>query len=148
MSHDDLYNCGSIRTYENCLKNYNDWCLSSGKKKDAKNFGCCINTPELHLILSAVNILFEHMKSEIESVSLQWTKQCNVERHYVYGSPRFAGNACKTLLNKIDIQDRLKCLRCVKYVDTFKTLKKLDPNCQKYIDSFKEKLLIFQLQQR
>lgn len=81
-----------------------------------------IPPPELHLLLGGVNTLFKHMMLENEKVSLQWAKKCNVKRQCTYGSPTFTGNACKTLLNKIDVLDGMKCLSCAKYVDTFRVL--------------------------
>lgn len=167
----ELNTCGSRRTIKNCTDNYSKWCDSGKEKKNAKHFMNCVNLPvfvgdentlildlipppELHLLLGAVNTLFTHMLKVNEKICLKWAEKCNVQRQCVYGSPTFAGNACKILLEKVDILDGFKCLECVKFVDTFRKLKKvvngcfsmkLDPNFVSFIREFKESYLALEI---
>lgn len=168
----ELHVCGLYRTVKNCTENYLNWCNSGKLKKNAKNFMNCINVPvfskdedvlvlevvpppELHLLLEAVNTLFFHMQKENEQVCLQWAEKCNVQRQCTYGSPTFAGNACKTLLEKVDILDSFKYLELAKFVDTFRKLKEvvdscfsliIHPNFENSIEEFKKVILLLRFQ--
>lgn len=95
---------------------------SGGNPKEAKNFMNCVHEPiisdqdddivldfipppELHLMLEIVNTLFDHMLKEFNDGALAWASYCHVQREIrncgsVVSS--FNGNACKTLLNKVD----------------------------------------------
>lgn len=86
------------------------------------------------------------MLEECELDSMKWAKQCNVQRQFVHGSPAFAGNACKTLLNRIDSLRAFACIKCLKYVKCFQHFRnvveacfslKLNPEYKKYIAEFK-----------
>lgn len=50
-----------------------------------------------------MNKLFSCLLSEFESDALVWAKSCNGQRELTHGFPAFKGNACKTLLDQIDI---------------------------------------------
>lgn len=159
----NLINSGNYRTINDCRAKCEKWRSEGGLRKSAKLFDNCIHPPlfnaeenkriidiipppELHLLLGAVNTLFHHMMLENEEVSVKWARECHVDRQCTYGSPTFEGNACKILLDKVDILDAMKCLGCAKYVETFRKLKKvvdscfslkLDPNFKRYIEDFK-----------
>lgn len=140
--HGKLDVCGEYRTIGSCLKNYSDWLNADGLKKNSKNFKNCINPPlfegdhdeqiiefipppELHLMLGVVNKLYDHMLLEFEEDSIKWAKLCNVERKTTHGVA-FAGNACKTLLNKVDVLRSFCNIGCLKYVRCFQDFQVVD----------------------
>ena len=142
MEKKNLKNCGCYRTIESSLKNYQEWCKNGKINKKAKNFKSCINPPifevnenteflgilpppQLHLLLGAVNTIFEHMLNENRIVCLQCAKLCGVECRCIYGSPSFVGNDCNDLLEQIDLLDAMKCLELAKYVESLRKLKKV-----------------------
>ena len=110
--------------------------------------------PELHLLLGALNTSFSHMQKVNEQVCLQWARKCNVQRQCTYGSPTFAGNACKTLLEQVDILDSFKCLECAKFVDNFRKLKKVvnssfslevNPKFKNIIEEFRKSYIALEI---
>lgn len=167
----NLFCSGDSRTVIQCDNNYKEW--SSSKKcsrKNAKNFKNCVNSPllphvnkkilnyipppELHLLLGAVNTIFDKMSAEFEGVSLMWAKQCNVSKACAYGNYAFVGNDCNKLLNSLDILDSMKILGVCKYVELLRNLKKvvdgcfsvrLDPEFKDYLKSFKLSYLALEI---
>lgn len=146
-SKDNLQICGEYRTVGNYKDNYFAWQENGSKKSCVKNYKKCTNTPiffsendstqiidiiippELHLMLGVVNKLFKHMLLEFEDESLKWAKICKVTREFVHGSPAFAGNSCKILLEKIDILRGICRNSCLKYVKCFKDFQTVFDSC-------------------
>lgn len=144
-----LNKCGTYRTIENCIANFDGWVKNGQDEKKAKLFKNCIHPPiyacnysqeildifpppELHLLIGCVNKIFDHMRENFKSISDEWEKQCHVERKNVHrGSSSFAGNACKILLNNVDKLRSLcdKGLSCLKYVDCFQKFRKVVDSC-------------------
>lgn len=157
-SKDLLSKCGSYRTVGSCRENSDAFKNSGSKKINAKNFYShvyqpiftgnpeteiidIIPPPELHLMLGVVNKLYGHMLRECEDDTEKWAKSCNVSREFVHGSPGFAGNACKTLLNKIDLL-RAKCsVHCLKYVRCFNDFSSVVNSC--FSSSLDEKFEVY-----
>lgn len=159
-----LDSSGIYRTIGSCLKNNAAWEKIGGSKCNAKMYKSTVHPPiftgqdetlildiipppELHLLLGAVNTIYKSMLTECETDSLAWAKKCNVNREFVHGSPAFVGNACKKLLEKVDVLRSLSCINCVKYVQCFKDLQivvdsffsiNLKSNNTKSIDDFRK----------
>lgn len=159
----ELHERGEFRTIGNCKSYYDAWVKNGSKKKDAKNYQCCINPPifsgddskkildiipppELHLMLGVVNTMVDNMEKECEESTESWIRKCNVKREVANGGTGFNGNSCRTLLKKVDILRANGDIRCLKYVETFSKFKdvvdacfgvELDPKYCKKIDSFK-----------
>lgn len=163
---------GAPRTLIECKNNYEKWLKSEKcEKKTAKNFKNCINMPllpiaeqkilyyipppELHLLLGAVNTIFDKMLASHQNIALEWAKKCNVSRKCNQGRhSMFVGNDCKKLLNSIDILDSFKCLEICSYVEVFRKLKsvveacfsiKLDPKYKESIENFKKSYLALEI---
>lgn len=143
---DKLNVCGAYRTIGDCLENYDAWEKAGSNKGNAKNYKNCIyppiisgneNTeiidvippPELHLLIGVVNIIFKHMLIEFEEDSLTWAKTCCVAQEITHGTPAFAGNSCKILLDKVDVL-RANCnIGCLKYVKCLKDFQDVVNSC-------------------
>ena len=144
---DELSICGELRSSENVLSNYKKW-LTEGKgcKNKAKDYFNCIHPPlitstegttfldiipppELHLLLGVVNTVFTHMLKECENEALAWANDCHVQREIRRGGSGFKGNACKTLLDKVDLLRRSANLAVLKYVQVFDDFKKVVSSC-------------------
>lgn len=142
----ELHSCGSLRSIENTLTNYNEWRAAGASRKEAKKYYNCINPPlftfkedrlfldiipppELHLMLGVVNTIFSHMLKEYEQESLTWASACYVQREITHGVPAFKGNSCKKLLNNIDLLRSAQNLGVLKYVKAFDTFKKVVEAC-------------------
>lgn len=162
---DELSSCGELRSPENVSSYYTKW-LTEGKgsKNKAKDYFNCIHPPlittvggktfldiipppELHLMLGVVNTVFTHMLKECENESLSWAKACHVQREIRRGCSGFKGNACKTLLDKVDLLRQFENLAIPKYVKVFDDFKKvvsacfgnnLDQNYKACIQAFKK----------
>lgn len=77
-----------------------------------------IPPPEFHLM----NTVCKHIHQNFERVSDNWAKTCNVTREIRYKKVTSAGNSCKSLLNKVDILQRLwnqSNIDCLGFVDCF-----------------------------
>lgn len=63
----------------------------------------------------------------------EWAKKCNVTHEFVHGAPAFAGNSCKTLLEKVDelqgICQMNGCYMCIKYVRCFRDFRAVVQSC-------------------
>lgn len=92
------------------------------------------------------------MMKKCNEDALKWFKKCNVQPDKRSGGTSFNGNACKILLNKIDILRNSKeyNICCLKYVDVLKKFNDvvdacfgsmLDVNYEKIIDDFKMQYL-------
>jgi hypothetical protein len=164
---DKLDECGALRTISNSKEYFTKWSQAGAVKSKAKCFKNCIHPPivrttldkpfldiipppELHLMLGVVNTLFTHMMVDFEKEALTWAKSCNVQREVTHGGTGFKGNACKTLLEKVDILRRDCSLGCLKFARVFQDFRAvvkscfgqdLDPNFGFYIDSFKQSYL-------
>ena len=160
----ELHTCGDLRTDENVLNNYEKW-LAEGKglKSLAKNYFNCIHPPlitasgdktfleiipppELHLMLGVVNTVFTHMLKECQSEAESWAEFCHVQREVTHQGSGFNGNACRKLLQNVDVLRSSKNLAVLKYVQVFATFhnvvsacfgNSLDENYVKCIQSFK-----------
>lgn len=159
-----------LRTIRNTLQNYEIWLVSGAKKNSAKKFFNCIQRPlftsdldldtnvmdiippppELHLMIGVVNTIFEHMLVAFNKETLQWAKSCNVEKSITHAGAGFNGNACKKLLEKLDVlraNSPIGCLKFVETLDRFHLVVKacfgqtLDPNFEKHINDFKTSFL-------
>lgn len=161
----ELDKCGEqYRTLGSCLDYYNDWVQHGSKKKDAKNYKNCINPPifsgdkdmkllkivpptELHLMLGVVNTVVNKIETDFEEEANSWIKQCQVKREFTSGSgSTFNGNACKILLEKIDILRASCSIGCLQYVDVMQKFNNVVHDCfgmqlrssyEKSIDAFK-----------
>lgn len=159
----NLDQCGEYRTIGSCLVNYENWLNSGSKKRSAKRFQNCVNPPlfagdhtkeiidfipppELHLLTGTVNKLYDHILSEFEGDAVKWAKMSNVSRNVAFGKFAFAGNACNTLLKKIDILRSICNIGCLKYVECFKNFQlvvqscssqNLDENYKLHIENFR-----------
>lgn len=129
--HGDLNVCGEYRAIADCFKNYknySDWLKAGASKKNSKNFNNCINSPlfegdegekiidfipppEPHLMLGDYNKIYDHMLQEIEGDS---AAVCHLNRKTTHGRSAFAGNDCKSLLNKVYVLRSF--VGCLKYV--------------------------------
>lgn len=163
-SSNNLGVCGNYRTVNGCTNDFENWkSQTNADKKLTKKFNNCVNKPllpagdekilkyipppELHLLLGAVNTVFDKMLVEKESIALNWAKECNVNRKITHGNRySFVGNDCNKLLNHTDKLASVQCLEIDKYVNFFRKLKKvvdacfsktLDPNYAEYIKSLK-----------
>lgn len=146
----DLNNVGKARTVGDCIDNFTAWQENGGEPSDCKNFNCCSNLPifsrnrekkiielispsELHVLIGAVNYLYENMHKRFEAISELWAKKCNVSREILHRSASFAGNACKTLLNKTDllreICSKSSNFSCMKYAQCFEDLRNVVDSC-------------------
>lgn len=150
----DLDKCGELRTIGGIKNNFTLWQQNGGVKQKAKNFLNCINPPiftpaddsvcildiipppELHLLIGVVNTLYNHMIIEFESNSLAWAQKCSVKRDFVNGSPSFAGNPSKKLLDKVDILSELCDIGCLKFVQCYRDFKLVVDAC--FSDYLKE----------
>lgn len=159
--------CGNYRTIGTCRENSEAFKNTGSKKTNSKNFHSNIHEPiftgnpdtliieiipppELHLMLGVVNTLYNHMLKEFQHDAEEWAKSCNVSKDFVHGASAFAGNACKTLLNRIDIL-RAKCnIHCLKYVKCFSDFSNvvnscfstfLDEKFEVYVSQFKTSYL-------
>lgn len=143
---DGLHHCGQYRTLGSCLRNYRDWLKSVAKKGVAKNYMNCTNPPvfkgdeddeiidflpppELHLLTGIVNKLHDHMLQEFQLDTTKWTELCHVQRKVTCGNFAFAGNACKTLLEKVDVLRSFCSVGCLKYVQCFIDFKEVVKSC-------------------
>lgn len=143
---DQLHYCGQYRTLGNCMKNYNDWLKSGARQVSAKKYMNCTNAPvfkgdeddeiidflpppELHLLTGIVNKLHDHMLQEYQADTLKWTNLCHVQRKVTCGNFAFAGNACKTLLDKVDVLKSFCSRGCLKYVQCFTDFKEVVTSC-------------------
>ncbi|KAJ8672767.1 hypothetical protein QAD02_004027 [Eretmocerus hayati] len=78
-------------------------------------------------MLGVVNHIFKNLITVNEYDAMNWAQACNVAREVVYGEPAFAGNACKTLLNRVDLL-RLRCsVEC--YVQCFSDFREVVDSC-------------------
>ena len=163
-SHNNLEVCGTYRTVDGCTKDFETWQLKTDSNKNlAKHFNNCINKPllpagnkrilfcipppELHLLLGAVNTVFDNMLVEHKQVALDWVKKCSVTRKITHGNRySFVGNDCKKLLRSTDVLASMRCFGIEKYVDYFRKLNKvvdscfskdLHPNYEEYIQNLK-----------
>lgn len=162
---DSLDMCGTYRSIGDCKRYYEAWQRSGGRDKDAKLYKNCIHPPicstnageniidiippcELHLLIGVVNHVYKNMHDgECKEESLKGAEKCNVSQDVFHGAPSFAGNACKTLLNRVDILRasgniaRLKFSKCLedfrKVVHSCFTVS-LDPKFVEYISEFKK----------
>lgn len=142
----ELHTCGVYRTIGNCLENYENWKNAGGKKQSAKKFKNCINPPlfagaaskeiidfipppELHLLTGTVNKIYDHMYIQFEETSKKWAKMCNVQRNIAYGNVAFAGNACNTLLKKVDVLRSICDVGCLMYVECFQNFHNVVQSC-------------------
>lgn len=132
-SKDNLNLCGNYRTIGTCRENSEAFHsnihepIFSGNPD--KLIIEIIPPPELHLMLVVVNTLYNYMLKEFQHDAEEWVKSCNVSKDLVNGASAFAGNACKTLLNKIDIL-REKCnIHCLKYVKCFSDFSNFVNSC-------------------
>lgn len=161
---DELHERAALRTIGNIKNNFANWRDAGAKKSAAKNFMNCIQPPaignvddtriidivtppELHLMLGAVDTLYNHMFAKFEDQILVWTKQCNVTREVTRGGSGFNGNSCKMLLTKLDslrAMCPIGCLPYIKALDDFRLVVKscfgevLDPNFSNHIENFQE----------
>lgn len=101
-------------------------------------------------MLGVVNTIFEHMLADFSNETLAWAKSCNVERSVTHAGSGFNGNACKKLLEKLDVlraSCSIGCLKFVKALDDFHLVVKscfgqnLKPNFEKHIIDFKNSFL-------
>lgn len=164
---DELHGCSELRTIGSILDYYKSWKDAGSVKGKAKDYMNCImppilgtdlekriidivTPPELHLMLGVVNTLYDHMLAEFEDVVLEWTKRCNVTRDITRSGSGFNGNACKTLLKKVDLLRSICPIGCLKYVktlDNFQSVVKscfggsLNPDFSTHILNFKKSYL-------
>lgn len=152
-------------------QNYSKWRKSKGTTQNAKNFINCVNRPffsstsqqlildvipppELHLLVGVVNTLYlyNHMLNEFNRETLAWVKSCHVEPDRWNGGSGFNWNACKTLLNKLDIirgTCPVQSLKYVKVLENFRMVvsscfgKVLDPKFKQDLRNFKHSYLDF-----
>lgn len=161
VSKDLLHERGELRTIGSCINNHQAWAASGSKPNNTKNYKCCVHPPifsgnsdtkiltilpppELHLLLGVVNTLVDKMSRELEEITNDWIKDCNVKREVTNGGTGFNGNSCRILLKKVDIL-REKNLRCLKYVDTLKKFNDVVESCFgiKLKTDYLEKISIF-----
>ena len=138
--------CTTLRSMGNCLKYYEGWLASGSRQDQAKQFMNCINLPllsgnedilfldvypppELHLMLGVVNTLIKHMLLDCPTDVEAWIQVCNVQRDLTHRGPTFKGNSCNILLKKIDLLRSSCCIKCVKYVHTFKCFGSVVQDC-------------------
>lgn len=160
---DYLGKCGEYRSIGSCSKNYHDWLNAGGSKQRAKNYMNCTNLPvfegeaddeiidflpppELHLMTGVVNKLYDCMLQEFHSDALKWAALCNVQRTASCGRFSFAGNASKTLLEKVDILRSFCEIGCVKYVQCFQDFQRVVKSCfsNELNDDYKNNIEKFQ----
>ena len=168
ISKNDLQNCGCSRTVSGCRNDYKKWVKSGSVKKNAKDFNNCVNMPllpmgdtkilcyipppELHLLLGAVNTVYDKMLSECGSIVSEWALKCHANRKCTHGSRySFEGNDCNKLLNNIHLLDSGRTnLGICKYIGFFKKLKlvvdecfgqKLDPQYKVYLKNLKQSFM-------
>jgi len=161
---DKLNEIAELRTIGNILANYTNWCNAGRNKTKAKNFMNCIHPPaigtdkdqriidivtppELHLMLGAVNTLYNHMLQKFGDQIVLWTRQCNVKPDVTQGGSGFNGNSCKTLLQKVDMLRAICSIECLPYVKVLDDLRLvvkscfgefLDPNFVVYLENFRK----------
>ncbi|KAJ8671673.1 hypothetical protein QAD02_002932 [Eretmocerus hayati] len=97
--------CSKVRRIREISDHFLLWENAGAKKNLYKEFKNCIHKPiftgdpdkpiidiivppELHIMLGIVNFLYDNMFKEIEEVTLDWAKFCNVNRK-VFSSKRF-----------------------------------------------------------
>lgn len=137
---------GNYRSLGMCLQNFKNWKAEGIKKTNASKFNNCINppiisgdeddeiiylipSPELHIMIGVVNKLYTHMLEECQDCTLQWAKMCNVTRQIRHGSPSFAGNACRKLLNSVDKLRSIADIKYLKYVECFSDFNSVVNSC-------------------
>lgn len=147
----NLNTLGSCRTTQSLLESFKEWQLAGAQKNEAKRFKSCIHPPlldtsvdwkildivpppELHLMLGAVNTIINHMAKDCEKHVTHYTdKICHVQKEITRGGCGFAGNACKTLLEKADLlrllSESTSCLKCVKWVEALTDLRSVVHDC-------------------
>ncbi|KAJ8671695.1 hypothetical protein QAD02_002954 [Eretmocerus hayati] len=94
--------CSEVRTNREISDHFLLWENAGAEKNLYKEFKNCIHKPiftgdpdkpiidiivppELHMMLGIVNFLYDNMFEEIEEVTLDWAKFCNVNRKVVRG---------------------------------------------------------------
>lgn len=85
--------------------------------------------PELHLLTGIVNKLHVHMLFDYEDITLKWTEACHVQKRVSCGNLAFAGNACKALLEKVDVLKSICRRGCIKYFICFSDFKEVVTSC-------------------
>lgn len=168
---DQLENDAELRTIGVIIDNYLLWQENGEKLSEGKKYFNCIHKPiytgdidemildiipppELHLLIGLVNHMYDHLLKESSDAALLWAKLCHVEKEITNGGSSFNGNACKKLLNNIDIL-RSNCpiasLKFVKAFDHFQLVvqscfgKNLDFEFKRHINDFKRSYLDLQI---
>lgn len=159
-SKDNLNVCGEYRTVQNTTDNYDKWCKSGACKAKAKEYKNCIHPPifslekdrsflhiipppELHLMLGMVNTLYKHLLENCEEDAIMWAKECHVTRDVRHNGSSFNGNACKILLDKVDILVSWgRNLFRMGYVEAFRNFRAVVQACFSYNldEEYKEKI--------
>ena len=148
---------------ENIMKNYTNQANTDAKKAAAKNYKNCIQPPvpkasektlildvilppSSFIMLRVVNILFTHMLNLHKTEALRQASMCNVSRLIKQEFPAFIRNACKKLLNKVDILRAIcntGCFPFVRALEDFNAVVNscfgnfLAPNYKNSIEKFK-----------
>lgn len=165
----ELSERAEFRTIRGSLQSNEEWMDAGAKKNAAKKFFNCIQRPlftgasngnerfidivpppELHLMLGVVNTIYDHIHDAFNNEALAWAKSCNVEKSVTQAGAGFNGNACKKLLDRLDVLRAscpIGCLKFVKALDDFQSVVKscfgqhLDPNFEISLLNFKDSFL-------
>ena len=129
---DELKYDAELRTLSSIKEKHKEFEQSGLKKNECWRFKNCINEPiittegndiilhlivppVLHLMMGAVNTVYDHMQSQMPDIVCEWAKQCNVTKDRNFGSG-FNGNACRKLLKNVE---KLHVIRIQKDLDEY-----------------------------
>ena len=104
-----------------------------------------IPPPELHLILGVVNTLIDKMEKEFQADTKLWIRKLRNSRDITHSRSGFNGNACKILLDKVDILRSFCNLGLLKYINTLEKFNNVVNSCFGYelLKGYEEKIKEF-----
>ena len=147
VTKDELHKRGNLRTFGSLRQNFE--AFKSSKSSLASDFFNChekpilpheddtevlnvIPPPELHLMLGAVNHLFQGMKRVWELADL-WPEQLSIKPAPYHGGHNFNGPACHKLLQNVDqlevIAQRRSSFEVQPFVQAFRDFKAVVHSC-------------------
>jgi hypothetical protein len=139
-----LWEAGQRRTFESLQQCYEQFLLSGGDRKRAKEFGNVIHPsiitappemlilqvippPELHLMTGTVQLIYEGL-TRIWPHSADWLAQCHVQQNQIHGGS-FTGNASRKLLRSADILAEICPPSALKFVSEFRAFNDIIEAC-------------------
>ena len=134
---------GQLRTLRTISESFWSWHREGADPKLARNYSNCVHLliikdddenaivnfippPELHLMMGAVNSIYDHMLKEW-SEAAKWPDSCHLIRSTIPGGT-FDGNSCRKLKN-VDLLRLICPVHILKYVHVLSDLRKVVDSC-------------------